>query len=140
MQQTIDDIFLHKIYAKLIECAMNNETINSATLAESIGLPKGNNSRIQTIMNNYLSLITNFEHSHRRPMLTSMIVQKSSKPTKAWLKSYFSLYENLNAEDVELRAKDFLRADAAKDCKDLLEREQKRVVEYWTIPQLLQTP
>ena len=69
-----------------------------------------------------------------------MIVQKSSKPTKAWLKSYFSLYENLNAEDVELRAKDFLRADAAKDCKDLLEREQKRVVEYWTIPQLLQTP
>lgn len=134
--QYIDAIFMHKMYTRLLECAMNNETTTTEALALEVGLPKGAPKNIQAAVNKYLNSITEFENDHGRPMLTSMIVQRSLKPTKAWLKSYFILYKNYNPEGAEEKAKELLSSSAKESCRELLQLEQERVVQYWTIPQI----
>lgn len=134
-QPDLNNIFISKIYSKLIECAVSGETINTEQLVDVAGLPKTSPRTVQKAMNEFLSTITKFEQNRNRPMLTALIVQKSNKPTKAWLRSYFLTKVTSDEVVAEERAKALLSASASEDCKQLLLQEQKLVVEYWSIPQ-----
>lgn len=135
-QSSLNNIFVSKIYSKLIECAVSGETVTTEELVEVAGLPKSSPRTVQNAINQFLSHITDFEQSKGRPMLTALIVQKNSKkPTKAWLKSYYSINGATDANS-EVQAKQMLTAENSENCKALLANAQKKVVEYWSIPQL----
>lgn len=134
-QADLDSIFIGKIYAKLVECAVNSETLTTEQLLDSVGFPKSSPVTMSKILSRLLSHVSGFEQLHERPMLTALIVQKNSKPTKAWLKTYIERYYPTKlVYEVEEEAKRLLTARAAEECKELLNSEQQKVFKYWRIP------